>query len=137
MTIGKELRKAAQDPARACERVAKLARATIRSRLPREGQDDVVMFHSGRSGSRVIGDLLDQHPRIYWDREVYHPVTRGRALGAEPMRFLSKRMRRAGECYYGCEIKPVHIHLLRLPLEEVIYLIWVLPTISCWNAAIT
>ena len=29
------------------------------------------MFHVGRSGSTLIGDMLDQHPQIYWSGEIY------------------------------------------------------------------
>ena len=32
-------------------------------------QQSVIMFHVGRSGSRVVGKLLDQHPEIDWQGE--------------------------------------------------------------------
>lgn len=32
-----------------------------------------VMFHVGRSGSRVLGDLLNQHEDIDWRGEIAHP----------------------------------------------------------------
>jgi len=114
MTLGSKLKKAAKDPYRTYERIAKLTTGFVRGLLPREKRDDIVMFHIGRSGSTVLGDMLDQHPRIYWDGEVYDPVAKGRSLGTDPLTFLSKRMRRAGRRLYGCEVKPVHMHLLDL-----------------------
>ena len=32
------------------------------------------MFHIGRSGSTVLGKMLDEHPEIAWDGEVYAPI---------------------------------------------------------------
>ncbi|PJF28066.1 MAG: hypothetical protein CUN53_01670 [Phototrophicales bacterium] len=32
----------------------------------------VAMLHLGRTGSTVLGDLLNQHPKILWDSEIYY-----------------------------------------------------------------
>lgn len=32
---------------------------------------NVVMLHPGRCGSTVVADLLDQHPRVYWAKELF------------------------------------------------------------------
>lgn len=32
----------------------------------------VMMFHSGRSGSTVLAELLDQHPEVCWQGEIIH-----------------------------------------------------------------
>lgn len=37
---------------------------------------NIVMFHIGRSGSTVLGDLLDQHSSVYWDGEIYQSFYR-------------------------------------------------------------
>ena len=34
------------------------------------------MFHPGRCGSTVLGNLLNQHPSIEWDGEIYEPQGR-------------------------------------------------------------
>ena len=31
----------------------------------------IAVFHIGRSGSAAMCSLLNQHPDIYWDREVF------------------------------------------------------------------
>ncbi len=44
---------------------------TIVPIISKELKGCVAMFHVGRSGSTVLGDLLDQHPDIFWDSEIY------------------------------------------------------------------
>ncbi|NEQ34055.1 MAG: hypothetical protein F6K04_24205 [Leptolyngbya sp. SIO4C5] len=34
-------------------------------------RDRIAMLHYGRCGSTVLGDLLGQHPDIFWDSEVF------------------------------------------------------------------
>jgi hypothetical protein len=72
---------------------------------------NVAMFHVGRSGSTVLARLLDQHPRVWWDGETYY--NRWEQLGGspdlfgsfDPARHLRRRMRAAGDRYYGFEVK--------------------------------
>ena len=35
---------------------------------------NIAMFHAGRSGSTVLGDLLNQNPQIFWDSEIFQPA---------------------------------------------------------------
>jgi LPS sulfotransferase NodH len=89
----------------------------------------IAMFHVGRSGSTVLGDLLNQHPKILWDGEIYDPFVRGWALGAlmkpgdlglDPIRVLRKRRIRAGARYYGFETKFFHLRLMEVGLPEYV-----------------
>ena len=34
----------------------------------------IAMFHIGRSGSTVVANLLNNHPKILWDGEIYHKL---------------------------------------------------------------
>lgn len=71
----------------------------------------IAMFHVGRSGSTVLARLLDQHPRVKWDGEIYY--NRWEELGTtpesfgsfDPIKYLRRRMLAAGSRYYGFEIK--------------------------------
>mgnify|MGYP001272592245 CR=1 FL=1 len=68
----------------------------------------VCMFHTGRCGSSVLGGLLDQHPRVRWDREIYfHRWTAGDRTFApwDSRGFLRRRMWAAGRRWYGYEMK--------------------------------
>lgn len=68
----------------------------------------IAMFHVGRCGSTVLGDLLDQHPRILWAQEIYFQRWAERGLKIREFdnrRFLRHRMWAAGRQYYGFETK--------------------------------
>jgi len=83
------------------------------------------MFHGGRSGSTVLGLMLQEHPRVFWAGEVYEedmaagnlPVPSDREA---PIRFLRRDMRRAGRRYYGMEVKFTHLRMLDLTAREYI-----------------
>lgn len=86
----------------------------------------IAMFHIGRCGSTVLGDMLNQHPSIDWDCEIYEP--NGvlfhkygiRADTVDPVGFLRNRMAGASKPHYGFEIKPYHARLVKLPMEKLI-----------------
>lgn len=86
----------------------------------------IAMFHTGRCGSTVLGDMLNQHPSIDWDCEIYEPNgalyhKHGiRADAVDPVGFLRKRMTGATKPHYGFEIKPYHTRLVKLPMEKLI-----------------
>ncbi len=90
----------------------------------------VVLFHIGRSGSTVLGDLLNQHSEIGWDGEVYEKlfrslnissVTSGHdQLSADPVKLIRKRIRNSGRKYYGFEVKFFHLRILDISLEDYI-----------------
>jgi len=88
------------------------------------------MFHIGRSGSTVLGNLLGQHSKIFWDGELYERLFRSyerqgfkvedQDVEVDPVRVLRKRMHRAGSRFYGCEIKFFHLTLLRTNLADYV-----------------
>ena len=45
----------------------------------------VLMLHTGRSGSTVLGQMLDQHSGVFWDGELlekrFHRIARARGVG--------------------------------------------------------
>lgn len=88
---------------------------------------NIVMIHLGRSGSTVLADLLEQHPKIYWGAEIYnrifrHWVKEGKeeieSFPYHPIDFLRKDMLLALHRYYGFEIKPFHLKLINLTPES-------------------
>ena len=98
---------------------------------------NVVMFHMGRCGSSVLGDLLNQHPRIYWSGEIYTSSIRGwrsqkrlnerlngsakqLTLDPDPLKLLQRKMFVAGAKYYGCEVKFHHLFEGNIDLTEYI-----------------
>jgi hypothetical protein len=90
----------------------------------------LILFHIGRSGSTVLADLLNQHPDIFWDGEVYEPLFRSinslsaasehQQLPADPVKFVKKRLKQSGRNYYGFEVKFFHLKLLDVLLDEYI-----------------
>jgi hypothetical protein len=84
---------------------------------------NIVMYHLGRCGSTVLGSLLDQNPRIYWDGELYTRFflkgpkeNNGESISGilqqDPMKILQRRMLKAFHRHYGTEIKPFHFSLM-------------------------
>jgi hypothetical protein len=59
-------------------------RMLLKPLLERMRPGNVMMFHAGRSGSTVLGDLLGQHPRVFWDSEIFQTSSE---------RWLSRQMR--------------------------------------------
>ena len=64
---------------------------------------NIVMFHIGRCGSQVLGSLLEQHPKILWEGEIYRQFKPELYLFSEPISYLRSRMIRAGNNFYGFE----------------------------------
>jgi hypothetical protein len=109
----------------------------VRNRLdgllrPAPAQGNVLMLHTGRSGSTVVGNLLQQHSRIYWDGEIYEKMfvwirARQRVLvrDQEPLLgpgdawpYLDRRRKRAGVQLYGFECRDYHLHWLKISLVD-------------------
>lgn len=86
-----------------------------------EAPRSVVMIHIGRSGSTALGDLMDQHPDIFWDGEVWRDMVAAGLdqpiSGNDFHSFLEKRKRVAGGLIYGYEVKFFHIGSLADSLE--------------------
>lgn len=86
----------------------------------------IVMFHVGRSGSTVLGDLLDQHPSILWDGEIFHNEANYRGLPSKTFnsyKWLLGQFNKSGRKYYGFEFKPLedqHLSFIDKDLKEFI-----------------
>jgi LPS sulfotransferase NodH len=83
----------------------------------------VTTFHIGRSGSTVLGDLLDQHPAVTWLGEIYEwrefrdrPAPPG--PGSELLRRLQTRLPAVATPVAGIEAKFYHLHDHRVPLGD-------------------
>lgn len=79
---------------------------------------NAVMFHIGRSGSRVLANLLGQHPRLFWDGEIYEPNHRLWTGEGDAIRLLRRRMSLAGRRIYGFEMKFFHARLVGMDFED-------------------
>ncbi|MGB7933013.1 MAG: hypothetical protein WCH04_12445 [Gammaproteobacteria bacterium] len=85
---------------------------------------NIATFHLGRSGSRLLGDLLMQHPKIVWQGELLSPgrlnalAERRPLLARKPMGYLKFRLLMAGMRCYGFETQPTQIQQLEMGLEE-------------------
>ena len=109
----------------------------VRNRLdalvrPAPAEGHVLMLHTGRSGSTVVGNLLQQHSRIYWDGEVYEKMfvwirakqgvlvrDQERLLGPDDAwPVLERRRKRAGPKLYGFECRDYHLLWLKIPLVD-------------------
>jgi hypothetical protein len=88
----------------------------------------VVIFHAGRSGSRVLGDVLRQHSRIAWEGEIYRKARWCREGpqrwgGPEDWPFdaenlLHTRLRFQTKEFYGFEVKFRHMRAIGLAPAE-------------------
>lgn len=93
---------------------------------------NIVMFHMGRCGSSVLGDILYQNSQIQWSGEIYFPYIREWrkqkaqysdkrvALKPDPLRILRQKMFTAGSKNFGCEIKFHHITEGRFDIQNFI-----------------
>jgi len=80
----------------------------------------VCTLHLGRSGSTVLGDLLNQNPYIMWDGEIYEPGRRLMSVGADPVEVMRQRLAQVKKGFYGFELKPFHCRLMGRPAAEVV-----------------
>ncbi|HSM83799.1 MAG TPA: hypothetical protein VLS96_19070 [Nodosilinea sp.] len=89
----------------------------------------VAMFHIGRSGSTVTGDLLSQNPNIYWDGELFEATMHGsfryfsqllpgRLTEFVRLHALKARLLKGGAKYYGFETKFFHLSRAQVALED-------------------
>jgi hypothetical protein len=87
----------------------------------------VAMFHGGRCGSQVLGDLLKQHPDVFWDSEIY---TRSKVAWekrrkpnnsnwfVDPLDLLRAQMPNVKPEFYGFEVKFHQLRVLRTSLSD-------------------
>lgn len=74
----------------------------------------VAMLHVGRCGSTVVGRMLDEHPLIQWDGEVFEPSQRATLEIADdlsPSELVRLRKTQA-LTHYGFETKYLQAHHL-------------------------
>jgi hypothetical protein len=77
----------------------------------------VAMIHTGRCGSTVLSDLLDQHPDMYWDGETYGRVIAGikregldrSEVSFDPAQYVAERLKRSGRRWFGYDLKFSHV----------------------------
>jgi hypothetical protein len=91
---------------------------------------NVVMFHLGRSGSTVLGNMLDQRPDVLWSSEVYQRVigkweSQGWSVHEDPRPFdpiayMKKQMIYADRRCFGVEVNPSQLRALRVPIAEFV-----------------
>ena len=79
--------------------------------LSKSKKGNIVLFHIGRSGSTLLGDMLNQNPHIYWDGEVYNNILKKhQKLTINPFNYLNSKMYYSGKNkFYGFEVKFFHI----------------------------
>jgi hypothetical protein len=99
--------------------------------LSKSQKGNIVMFHIGRSGSTLLGDILGQDPKIFWDGEIYKQliykvkednkkVERYNA-NLDPIKFLEDRMVLSGKKrFYGFEAKFFHLRCFGCNLSTYI-----------------
>jgi LPS sulfotransferase NodH len=90
----------------------------------------IAMFHIGRSGSRVLADILNQHPQVYWDGEIYERLIqdwekKGNTIGThglpvDPIEHLQQRMTGSENTFFGFEVKFFHLRLAHITLQHFI-----------------
>lgn len=87
----------------------------------------VMMFHVGRSGSRVLGDLLQQHPALHWDHEAFvHQLQAARRAGlakpeGDPVALLQQRLAQAPpKLHFGTEVKFFHLRLFNCSMATFV-----------------
>src|SRR5262249_31383678 len=74
----------------------------------------IAMIHHGRTGSQLLGDLLDQHPLIAWGGELFEPFVH--QLPEAPAPFLKQQIRECKKQMFGFETKVAHPELFGLDM---------------------
>jgi hypothetical protein len=93
-------------------------------------QGNIAMFHAGRSGSTVLGDLLGRHPNIFWDGEIYvgyfQKWRKKRVLNGaqdfldEAVQLLRRGMTHSPKPFYGFEVHSYHLQVANVTLQDYI-----------------
>lgn len=93
------------------------------------------MLHNGRSGSTLLGDMLDQHKDIYWDGETFEkqlhrlhastnidfPNLYGRISTEDALTEVQGRLLgRAGNRIFGTEIQDYQVKMMGASLPDYI-----------------
>ncbi len=85
-------------------------------------RNNVMMIHFGRSGSTVLGDLLNQHSQIKWAGEIYADqldresgninLIKPKYEESFVYKYLKRSMRGSRKKYFGFEVKFYHLKFL-------------------------
>lgn len=92
---------------------------------PDRRRANCVMLHTDRCGSTMLGNLLERHPSIFWDGDVFGRSRRrwldrggsDESWEADPAAVLRRRMRLAGRAIYGFGARPWEIEQTGLSLD--------------------
>lgn len=88
-----------------------------------------IMFHVGRCGSTVLGDLMHQHPQVYWDGEILPFLFLNRSTNETSYKDLNEglwkrhikdRKYLAPGRSFGIEIKFFHCDWLGITIPELL-----------------
>ncbi len=78
------------------------------------------MFHIGRAGSTVLANMLNQHPSIGWDGEIYAPTQRLWHGQGDPVLLMRQRAALLPRRWYGFEVKAFHVRLVGKTLGDLV-----------------
>lgn len=78
------------------------------------------MFHIGRAGSTVLGDMLNQHPSIGWDGEIYHSNHQLWHGQGDPAGLARRRAAMLPKRWYGFEVKENHLQAVGETLGDLV-----------------
>lgn len=96
---------------------------------------NVMVLHNGRSGSTVLGDLMDQHPGVFWDGETLEKRlhrAESRSDGGfadlygsftldDSIAEVERRMRwRAAGRIFGTELQDYHVEMMNSDIETYV-----------------
>ncbi|BBO72978.1 hypothetical protein DSCW_03950 [Desulfosarcina widdelii] len=95
----------------------------LKKKLAKSNLGNIALFHIGRSGSTLIGDMINQNPKIYWDGEVFNDIVNSHCktknIIEDPLKILNSRMNLSGKNkFYGFEIKFFHIRNFKMDFQE-------------------
>lgn len=78
-------------------------------------QQNIMMLHAGRTGSSVVGNLLNQHTDIKWDGEIYIDYPKYlKSFTSDPIKFLRYKTYQKPTKIYGFEIKALEYQHLEM-----------------------
>jgi hypothetical protein len=122
MTDGGPIRKRVAAEVNAVRNVARVAALSMRYRIQaRRIEQSVFMWHHGRCGSTVLGELLNQHSRVRWYGEIYEPYSARGRLRRRYADDLKRIALASHKPVIGMELKGLscqHLRTLGATLEE-------------------
>jgi hypothetical protein len=80
----------------------------------------IPMFHLGRVGSTVLGDMLNQHPAIGWGSEIYAARWRLWHGQGDPSEFIWRHASQHPRRWFGFEVKRPHLRVVQRGLGDLV-----------------